>query len=113
MREKREDTLLREYQRELAKKDAEIDELKSDRQEIAELLTDAQEGLNAREASALQREEEKRRLERIIEDQRSTVHALEEQLLAAKYSSDLSYQSISFDNVKIQEMERENDLLRF
>ena len=31
---------------------------------------------------------------------------LEEQLLATKYSEDLSYQSINFDNVKIQEMEK-------
>lgn len=50
----------------------------------------------------MQREEEKRRFERIIEDQRATIQVLEEQLLAAKYSSDLSYQSISFDNTKIQ-----------
>jgi hypothetical protein len=41
------------------------------------------------------------------------MQALEEQLLAAKYSSDLSYQSISFDNIKIQEIEKDNDLLRF
>lgn len=41
------------------------------------------------------------------------MQVLEEQLLAAKYSSDLSYQSISFDNTKIQELERENDSLRF
>ena len=93
---------MKQFQRELAKKDAEIADLKSEREEIAELLTDTQESLNARQASAMQREEEKRRLERIIEDQRSTLHALEEQLLAVKYSSDLSYQSISFDNVKIQ-----------
>ena len=40
------------------------------------------------------------------------MQVLEEQLLAAKYNSDLSYQSISFDNIKIQEMEKENDTLR-
>jgi hypothetical protein len=50
----------------LAKRDAEIDSLKGERQELAELLTDTQESLNAREASAMQREEEKRRLERIV-----------------------------------------------
>ena len=86
----------------MAKKDTEIGSLKSEREEKAELLTDTQESLNAREANAMQREEEKRRLERIIQDQRSTLQALEEQLLAAKYSSDLSYQSINFDNIKIQ-----------
>jgi hypothetical protein len=63
--------------------------------------------------TVLQREEEKRRFERIIEDQRSTIQVLEEQLLAAKYNSDLSYQSISFDNVKIQELEKEADSVRF
>jgi hypothetical protein len=41
------------------------------------------------------------------------MQALEEQLLAAKYSSDLSYQSISFDNIKIQELEKESDVLRY
>jgi predicted nucleic acid-binding Zn-ribbon protein len=86
----------------LAKKDTEMASLKSEREEIAELLTDTQESLNAHEANAMQREEERRRLELIIQDQRSTLQALEEQLLAAKYSSDLSYQSINFDNIKIQ-----------
>lgn len=66
VKERREEAIMKEYQRELAKRDAEIDSLKSERQEIAELLADTQESLNAREASALQREEEKRRLERIV-----------------------------------------------
>ena len=53
---------MKQFQRQLAKKDAEIAHLKSEREEIAELLTDAQESLNARQANAMQREEEKRRL---------------------------------------------------
>jgi hypothetical protein len=38
---------------------------------------------------------------------------LEEELLALKYSADISYQSISQDNLKLQELERENEQIRF
>ena len=36
---------------------------------------------------------------------------LEDQLLAAKFSEDLSYQSINLDNSKFIEIEKENDKL--
>lgn len=33
--------------------------------------------------------------------------------MALKYSADISYQSISQDNLKLQELERENEQIRF
>ena len=52
-------------------------------------------------------------MERILEDQKSTIQTLEEDLLAVKYNADLSYQNITQDNLKLQELERENDQLRY
>lgn len=40
VREKREESLMREFQKELSKRDSEIEMLKSEREDIAELLSD-------------------------------------------------------------------------
>ena len=46
-----------------------------------------------------------RRLERIVNDQKATNHALEEELLTAKYSADLSFQNMTQDNTRVNELE--------
>ena len=38
---------------------------------------------------------------------------MEEELLTAKYSSDLSFQNMTQDNMRVAELERENDQLAF
>lgn len=60
-REKREEALLREFQKELSKRDSEIEMLRGEREDIAELLSDTKEALNSKDAMVMQREEEKRR----------------------------------------------------
>jgi hypothetical protein len=55
-----------------------------------------------------QRDDEKRRYERIIADQKSTIHQLEEELLTMRYNNDISIQNLTQDTLALQELERVN-----
>lgn len=41
-------------------------------------------------------------MQRILEEQRNKMREMDEELSAARYSSDLSYQSFSQDTMKVQ-----------
>ena len=79
---------------------------------MASILEDVKMARQSEECSRRQREDEVRRLERIINDQKATNQALEEQLLTAKYSADLSFQNMTQDNTRVNELEAENDAIR-
>ncbi len=66
VREKREETIVREYQREIARRDREIESLKYNQEELAALLEEVKSSLENNQMTIRQRDDEKRRLERIV-----------------------------------------------
>lgn len=42
---------------------------------------------------------------RIIENQKNTIHSLEEELLPIRYEADLSSQNLTLNNMRVQELE--------
>jgi hypothetical protein len=113
VKEQREQALLKEFNARLGDQERQLESAVLREEELLALLEDAKGSLEQSEVVRRQREDEARRMERIVEDQKSTLHSLEEELLAVRYSNDLSCQSISTDNMRVQELERDNDQLRF
>lgn len=95
---------MKEMEKEINRRDRDIDSLRRTQEELAGLLEETKNALEVEETASLQREDEKRKLERNLEEQKRSIAVLEEELLAFKYESQISYANITQDNSRLQEL---------